>query len=100
MSLKSLLQGPSIGVFTLDEQMPAARSPQGPSLSGGADYDPGIATAEVPIVASTVRGSEVKRPNLKLGSASEPEIWLGVNYWSRAGGPDMLLEFDAAVIEQ
>ena len=42
----------------------------------------------------------MKRPNLKLGSASEPEIWLGVNYWSRAGGPDMWLEFDAAVIEQ
>jgi endo-1,4-beta-mannosidase len=42
----------------------------------------------------------VKRPNLKLGSASQPEIWLGVNYWSRAGGPDMWLEFDAAVIEQ
>ena len=42
----------------------------------------------------------MKRPNLKLGSASQPEIWLGVNYWSRAGGPDMWLEFDAAVIEQ
>jgi endo-1,4-beta-mannosidase len=42
----------------------------------------------------------VKRPNLKLGSASRPEIWLGVNYWSRAGGPDMWLEFDATVVEQ
>jgi endo-1,4-beta-mannosidase len=42
----------------------------------------------------------VKRPNLKLGSASKPEIWLGVNYWSRAGGPDMWLEFDASVVEQ
>jgi endo-1,4-beta-mannosidase len=42
----------------------------------------------------------VKRPNLKLGSDSQPEIWLGVNYWSRAGGPNMWLEFDAAVVEQ
>jgi endo-1,4-beta-mannosidase len=42
----------------------------------------------------------VKRPNLKLGGDSKPEIWLGVNYWSRAGGPDMWLEFDAAVVEQ
>jgi len=42
----------------------------------------------------------VKRPNLKLGGASGPEIWLGVNYWSRAGGPDMWLEFDAEVVEQ
>ena len=42
----------------------------------------------------------MKRPNLKLGSASKPEIWLGVNYWSRAGGPDMWLEFDASVVEQ
>jgi len=42
----------------------------------------------------------VKRPNLKLGSDSKPEIWLGVNYWSRAGGPDMWLEFDATVVEQ
>ena len=42
----------------------------------------------------------MKRPNLKLGSDSRPEIWLGVNYWSRAGGPQMWLEFDAAVVEQ
>ena len=42
----------------------------------------------------------MKRPNLKLGGASRPEIWLGVNYWSRAGGPDMWLEFDADVVEQ
>ncbi|MHB8060004.1 MAG: beta-galactosidase trimerization domain-containing protein [Gaiellaceae bacterium] len=42
----------------------------------------------------------MKRPNLKLGSVSGPEIWLGVNYWSRAGGPNMWLEFDAAVVEQ
>ena len=42
----------------------------------------------------------MKRPNLKLGGASRPEIWLGVNYWSRAGGPDMWSEFDADVVEQ
>lgn len=42
----------------------------------------------------------MKRPNLKLGTVSAPEIWLGVNYWSRAGGPNMWLEFDAAVVEQ
>ena len=42
----------------------------------------------------------VKRPNLKLGDSSKPEIWLGVNYWSRAGGPNMWQEFDAAVVEQ
>ncbi|MGC9974060.1 MAG: beta-mannosidase, partial [Gaiellaceae bacterium] len=42
----------------------------------------------------------MKRPNLKLGDGSQPEIWLGVNYWSRAGGPDMWLEFDAEVVEQ
>ena len=42
----------------------------------------------------------MKRPNLKLGSDSQPEIWLGVNYWSRAGGPEMWLEFDAAVVER
>ncbi|MGA9762089.1 MAG: cellulase family glycosylhydrolase [Gaiellaceae bacterium] len=42
----------------------------------------------------------MKRPNLKLGSVSAPEIWLGVNYWSRAGGPDMWIEFDSEVVEQ
>jgi len=36
----------------------------------------------------------------RAGGAFGPEIWLGVNYWSRAGGPDMWLEFDAEVIEQ
>jgi endo-1,4-beta-mannosidase len=38
----------------------------------------------------------VKRPNPKLAEGT----WLGVNYWSRAGGPDMWVEFDAAVVEQ
>ena len=42
----------------------------------------------------------VKRPNPKLGNASSPSIWLGVNYWSRAGGPDMWLEYDAEIVEQ
>jgi endo-1,4-beta-mannosidase len=41
----------------------------------------------------------VKRPNLKLGGGAAG-IWLGVNYWSRAGGPDMWVEFDAEVVEQ
>jgi endo-1,4-beta-mannosidase len=36
----------------------------------------------------------MRRPNPKLGG----QIWLGVNYWSRAGGPDMWVEFDAAVV--
>ena len=41
----------------------------------------------------------MKRPNPKLAGGAEG-IWLGVNYWSRAGGPDMWLEFDAELVEQ
>ena len=63
------------------------------------DYDLETAAALVSLVW-IVREFEVKRPNLKLGGGSGPEIWLGVNYWSRAGGPDMWVEFDAAVVEQ
>ncbi|MGD0165998.1 MAG: beta-galactosidase trimerization domain-containing protein [Gaiellaceae bacterium] len=41
----------------------------------------------------------MKRPNPKLAGGAEG-IWLGVNYWSRAGGPDMWVEFDEQVVEQ
>ncbi len=44
----------------------------------------------------------MRRPNLTLGSGSDsvPEFWLGVNYWSRGGGPDMWIEFDPGLVEQ
>ena len=42
----------------------------------------------------------MKRLSSKLGSAAPSGFWLGVNYWSRAGGPDMWLEYDEAIVEQ
>ena len=39
----------------------------------------------------------IERPNEKLPSG---DVWLGVNYWSRAGGPDMWPEFDPEVVRQ
>ena len=30
----------------------------------------------------------------------QPDVWLGVNYWSRAGGPRMWRDYDATVVGQ
>lgn len=32
--------------------------------------------------------------------AEKPEVWLGVNYWSRAGGPRMWRDYDGAVVRE
>lgn len=34
----------------------------------------------------------------KLGTPSDPTVWLGVNYWSKAGGPRMWRDYDPALV--
>ncbi|MFF1839442.1 cellulase family glycosylhydrolase [Streptomyces sp. NPDC058231] len=36
----------------------------------------------------------------KLGPADRPTIWVGVNFWSRTGGPLMWRSYDGAVIDE
>ncbi|WP_156250220.1 cellulase family glycosylhydrolase [Pseudactinotalea terrae] len=36
----------------------------------------------------------------KLHANGEPLTWIGVNYWSRAGGPRMWRDYDAAVVAE
>lgn len=41
----------------------------------------------------------MERPNLKLESDGAPQTWMGVNFWSRTGGPLMWREYDGDVID-
>ncbi|MEV0844600.1 cellulase family glycosylhydrolase [Streptomyces sp. NPDC049954] len=36
----------------------------------------------------------------KLGTADRPTVWVGVNYWSRTGGPLMWRSYDRAVVRE
>lgn len=42
----------------------------------------------------------MKRPNLMVTVNGEPHTWMGVNFWSRMGGPLMWRHYDAQVVEQ
>lgn len=42
----------------------------------------------------------IDRPNPKLQTEEGADCWLGANFWSRAGGPDMWLEFDPELVEE
>ncbi len=39
-------------------------------------------------------------PEIQRPMASLPETWVGVNFWSRVGGPFMWRSFDAAVVRE
>ena len=40
----------------------------------------------------------MKRQSARLSENGEPIVWLGVNFWSRVGGPRMWRDYDAAVV--
>ena len=40
----------------------------------------------------------MKRQSEKIVRDGQPQIWLGVNFWSRAGGPRMWRDYDADVV--
>lgn len=41
----------------------------------------------------------MERPNLFVESDGAPQAWMGVNFWSRTGGPLMWREYDGDVID-
>src|SRR4051794_35540715 len=42
----------------------------------------------------------MKRQSAKLMRDGEPVTWIGVNFWSRAGGPRMWAQFDAEIVRE
>ena len=46
------------------------------------------------------RHTAMKRPNLKVEADGQPQTWMGVNFWSRAGGPLMWRHYDGDVVSQ
>jgi endo-1,4-beta-mannosidase len=42
----------------------------------------------------------MKRHSVKAGTASDPELWVGVNFWSRSGGPRMWTNYDATIVRE
>jgi hypothetical protein len=42
----------------------------------------------------------VRRPNHKLLFNGQPQIWVGVNFWSRTGGPLMWRYYDPKVVRE
>ncbi len=42
----------------------------------------------------------MKRHSTKSGTADAPELWVGVNFWSRSGGPRMWVEYDRAIVRE
>jgi endo-1,4-beta-mannosidase len=42
----------------------------------------------------------MKRHSTKAGTAEAPELWVGVNFWSRSGGPRMWVEYDRAIVRE
>ena len=40
----------------------------------------------------------MRRSTAKLTAAGQPVNWLGVNFWSRTGGPLMWRNYDPAVV--
>jgi endo-1,4-beta-mannosidase len=42
----------------------------------------------------------MKRHSAKLGTAESPELWVGVNFWSRAGGPRMWVDYAPEIVRE
>jgi endo-1,4-beta-mannosidase len=42
----------------------------------------------------------MKRHSVKAGTAESPELWVGVNFWSRSGGPRMWVNYDPAIVRE
>ena len=42
----------------------------------------------------------MRRPNLKVQAGGKAQTWMGVNFWSRVGGPLMWRHYDADVVSQ
>jgi endo-1,4-beta-mannosidase len=42
----------------------------------------------------------VRRPNHKVSFNGQPQIWVGVNFWSRTGGPLMWRYYDPRVVRE
>jgi endo-1,4-beta-mannosidase len=42
----------------------------------------------------------MKRHSVKAGTATDPELWVGVNFWSRSGGPRMWVNYDADIVRE
>ncbi len=40
----------------------------------------------------------MKRQSARLSANDKPDIWIGVNFWSRVGGPRMWRDYDSAVV--
>jgi endo-1,4-beta-mannosidase len=42
----------------------------------------------------------MKRHSVKAGTADAPELWVGVNFWSRSGGPRMWVNYDRDIVRE
>ncbi|HWO10667.1 MAG TPA: cellulase family glycosylhydrolase, partial [Polyangiaceae bacterium] len=42
----------------------------------------------------------MRRPNHKVLVGGHPQIWVGVNFWSRTGGPLMWRNYDPAIVRE
>jgi endo-1,4-beta-mannosidase len=42
----------------------------------------------------------MKRHSVKVGTRENPELWVGVNFWSRSGGPRMWVNYDHDVVRE
>ncbi len=42
----------------------------------------------------------MKRHSVKAGTAEAPELWVGVNFWSRSGGPRMWVDYDRDIVRE
>ncbi|HEY2644693.1 MAG TPA: cellulase family glycosylhydrolase [Galbitalea sp.] len=42
----------------------------------------------------------MKRHSVKVGTPQNPELWVGVNFWSRSGGPRMWVNYDHDVVRE
>jgi endo-1,4-beta-mannosidase len=42
----------------------------------------------------------MKRHSVKAGTPESPELWVGVNFWSRSGGPRMWTDYDRAIVRE
>jgi endo-1,4-beta-mannosidase len=42
----------------------------------------------------------MKRHSVKMGAKGVPELWVGVNFWSRSGGPRMWTNYDESVVRE
>ena len=42
----------------------------------------------------------MKRHSVKAGTPAAPELWVGVNFWSRSGGPRMWVNYDRVIVRE